>query len=216
MQVARFCSVASTSTNLPRTVRSCVRELALARQFVDEGSKTSLKKLVKVSLKQKESNELTSRVAALGAFLALKHDRLDDARQCLKKVTSSPPIVKSSLDVMYLVKMKEVNEALDILDDVLNTEQQIFNTENSSITDDALDCLHAEITKSKDTTDQMRRFRKLQRLLTTYKCRSTKPLLEILNSSLETDFITDDRVLGEDLISDKVVEDFPHFLHKTV
>ncbi|VDN30834.1 unnamed protein product [Cylicostephanus goldi] len=125
----------------------------------------------------------------------------------------SPPIIRRSLSVNVLVKEGLLDEAIDEMEDCLQEEDAVFNSENSCISDEALDTLCNSIKEREDTQRQMQRFRTLQRVLTAYHRRSTKTLEELLHTPLYVDGVEESTEHEPAIdLSDKIIAQVPEFL----
>ncbi|WKX92476.1 hypothetical protein Q1695_010476 [Nippostrongylus brasiliensis] len=273
-------AVVKRSGKVPRSVKEQERECGLAAAFFKEGKRSSLRKLMKIVAKQKESNELTGRSAAFAAALAIKlgkyseahsmltyasatpavicssllvkllssearfDDALDEVENCLQNedelfntanssisneagkyseahsmltyATTTPTVIRSSLLVKLLSSEARFDDALDELENCLQNEDELFNTANSSISNEALDDLCNAIRARDDTQKQMQRFRALQRLLTTYNRRCTKTVDELLCTPIQVTPIEDKPLESPQIpLTDKVISEIPHFLSDT-
>ncbi|KJH45297.1 hypothetical protein DICVIV_08673 [Dictyocaulus viviparus] len=199
---------------LQRTTKEESRECELAAAFYKKGTGSGFRKLVKIVTKQKNKNEATSRSAAFAVALALKLNKVQEAHRMLSYVTMSPPIIKRSLVIRTLTIEGRLDDALDEMEDCLQEEEKIFNSENSCISNEALDKLCDAIKARTDTQKQMRRFRALQRVITDYNRRSTKSIDELLHTPLNITSLED--VIDQPLkvLTDKVIAQVPHFLSK--
>nr|CDJ81268.1 Protein Y48G8AL.7 [Haemonchus contortus] len=206
-------TVIQASGKLARSSKQQSRECELAAAFYKEGKRGSLRKLMKIVTKQKETSEATSRSAAFAAALALKLDKLPEAHEMMSYVTMTPAVIRRSLLVTILATEDRLDEALDEMEKCLQEEDVVFHSENSCISDEALDKLCYAIKKRDDTQKQMQRFRALQRVITTYKRRSTKSIDNLLHTPLHIAPIEEET--PEPLkvpLTDKVIAQVPHFL----
>lgn len=208
--------VIKVSGKLQRSAKEESRECELAAAFYKEGKRSSFRKLTKIITKQKNVSEATSRSAAFAAALALKLGKVQEAHRMLSHVTMSPPVIRRSLVVSVLTNEGRLDDALDEVEKCLHEEDVVFNSENSCISNEALDQLCNAIKERKDTQKQMKRFRALQRVLTDYDRRSSKSIDELLHSPLyvgstEDDFTDEPPKIP---LTDKMIGQVPHFLSK--
>ncbi|KAJ1350943.1 hypothetical protein KIN20_006873 [Parelaphostrongylus tenuis] len=208
--------VVRVSGKLNRNAKEQSRECELAAAFYKEGTRSGFRKLAKLITKQKNVSEVTSRSAAFAAALALKLGKVQEAHQMLSHVTMSPPVIRRSLVVSVLTNEGRLDDALDEVEKCLHEEDIVFNSENSCISNEALDQLCNAIKERTDTQKQMKRFRSLQRVLTDYDRRTSKSIDELLHSPLhiastEEDFAEDSPKIP---LTDKMIGQVPHFLSK--
>ncbi|VDL79350.1 unnamed protein product [Nippostrongylus brasiliensis] len=209
-------AVVKRSGKVPRSVKEQERECGLAAAFFKEGKRSSLRKLMKIVAKQKESNELTGRSAAFAAALAIKLGKYSEAHSMLTYASATPAVIRSSLLVKLLSSEARFDDALDEVENCLQNEDELFNTANSSISNEALDDLCNAIRARDDTQKQMQRFRALQRLLTTYNRRCTKTVDELLCTPIQVTAIEDKPLESPQIpLTDKVISEIPHFLSNT-
>ncbi|CAD6186232.1 unnamed protein product [Caenorhabditis auriculariae] len=199
---------------LDRIERESSRECLLAASLYSEGKKANVDRIAKLLKKSSADNELRARTAAFGAALALKTMRLDKAHVLLEQTTKCPPIISTSIRVCVFSKEAKVDEALKELERTLTHEEILFDTENYSISEEALDTLHSVIKELPETSHQMKKFRTLQRMITRYGRRSKKSIDECLNSPFTLRSVDFDPPAPprDGLISDKTIRDIPHFL----
>ncbi|KAK6729636.1 hypothetical protein RB195_006591 [Necator americanus] len=205
--------VVKVSGKLARSSKEQCRECELAAAFYKEGKRSGLRKLMKIVTKKKEVSEATSRCAAFAAALALKLGKVPEASEMISHVTMSPPVIRRSLLVNILVKEGRLDDALDEMERCLQEEDLIFNSENSSISEESLDTLCNSIKERTDTQKQMQRFRALQRVITSYNRRSSKSVEELLHTPLQVGLSDDEPAKKTEIhLSDKVIAQVPHFL----
>ncbi|KAE9420477.1 hypothetical protein Angca_002069, partial [Angiostrongylus cantonensis] len=207
-------AVVKVNGKLQRSSKEQSRECELAAAFYKEGKRRGFRKLMKIITKQKNVSEVTSRSAAFAAALALKLGKVQEAHQMLSYVTMSPPVIRRSLVISVLTTEGRLDDALDELEKCLHEEDVIFNSENSCVSNEALDKLCNAIKERTDTQKQMKRFRALQRVITDFDRRSSKSIDELLHSPLhvastEEDFVDEPSKIP---LTDKIIGQVPHFL----
>ncbi|PIO77299.1 ribosomal protein L22 [Teladorsagia circumcincta] len=206
-------AVVQTSGKLARSSKQQSRECELAVAFYKEGKRGGLKKLMKIVTKQKEMSEATSRSAVFAAALALKLDKIPEAHEMMSYATMTPAVIRRSLLITILATEGRLDDALDEMEKCLQEEDVVFNSENSCISDEALDKLCHCIKERDDTQKQMQRFRALQRVITTYNRRSCKSIDNLLHTPLYVAPIEDDSPEPPKIpLTDKVISQVPHFL----
>ncbi|KAL6730494.1 hypothetical protein Aduo_001467 [Ancylostoma duodenale] len=222
VRFASSCSVVPSGTHevvqvqgkLGRSSKQQCRECDLAAAFYKEGKRSGLRKLMKIVTKQRDASEATSRCAAFAAALALKLGKVPEAHEMLSHVTMSPAIIRRSLLVNALVNEGRLDDALDEVEECLQEDDIIFNSENSCISEEALDTLYNSIKERTDTQKQMQRFRALQRVITAYNRRSTKSVEELLHTPLQAGLADEEPTSSTTKLdlSDKVIAQVPQFL----
>ncbi|CAJ0930153.1 unnamed protein product, partial [Mesorhabditis belari] len=212
LSICRYSAevVASSSTIVP-THRRAVRELRVVKNLYAKGDVASLKTMHTIMKQQKDADELASRAAAYTVALGLKLNRLKEAEKFLPKTKYCPTVIRRSLQIMFEIKQGRVDYAIDLLEDVLNEEEEVYMSENQCISEQALDALYQAINSKENTADQMKRFRNLQRILTACNRRTNRSIDELLESQIEVPMIFKEPH-REIPLSNKILEQIPHFL----
>ncbi|PAV71177.1 hypothetical protein WR25_07366 [Diploscapter pachys] len=156
VDVAKNLEQLKHGPHLDRITKSQARECLMAASNLENPSKEIYHKLERILKKQLERNELTSRTAALTALAAYKLGLYGHAERILKRATLCPSIMRRSLSVLILSGKGELDKALDQLEAVLCEDDALFNSWNSSISEEALDILCATIKERDDTQKQVK------------------------------------------------------------
>ncbi|KHJ94772.1 hypothetical protein OESDEN_05293 [Oesophagostomum dentatum] len=222
MRASSSCSIMPSDTStvvqvvgkLGRSSKQQCREVDLAAAFYKEGKRSSLKKLMKIVTKQKDMNEASSRCAAFAAALAVKVGKFSEAHEMIEHAPMTPPVIRRSLLINILTSEGRLDDAIDEMEKCLQEEDSVFNSDNSCISDEALDTLCNAIKAKDDTHQQMKRFRTIQRVLTDYNRRSTKSVEELLHTPLQAGHMDNGthQPKSDVSLSDNIIGQVPHFL----
>ncbi|EGT41865.1 hypothetical protein CAEBREN_13899 [Caenorhabditis brenneri] len=150
-------------------------------------SKESLEKSKTLVRKNDNLCEISSRSAAFTAASAMKLKKWNDVDEMLQLSSYCPPAITSSIRIKSFAEQSKLNEALLELEKVLMFEEEVFFSGNYSVSDEALDSLCEAIKSEPETTEKMKRFRNLQRLVTKYGRRTEKSIEELLFSPLRVE-----------------------------
>lgn len=163
-----------------REIKDLLRECLIASMNYQSSSKESLEKTKTLVRKTGGSCEISSRSAAFAAASAMKLKKWNDVDEMLQSSTYCPPAITSSIRIKTLAEQSKLNEALLELEKVLMFEEEVFYSGNYSVSDEALDSLCNAIKSEAESTEKMKRFRNLQRIVTKYGRRTEKSIEELL------------------------------------
>uniref|UniRef100_A0A0N5AK88 NR LBD domain-containing protein n=1 Tax=Syphacia muris TaxID=451379 RepID=A0A0N5AK88_9BILA len=124
-------------------------------------------------------------------------------------------ILATSLRIRYYCAKQQLDEALSEMTEVLNNESTGFDVQ-SKVSNSALDQLCETIKSTSNSIEQMRLFRRLQRILTKYSLRSPTDFVSLLYSDIlirqeQVDFARDDIKIDEETTK-KILEISPYIL----
>lgn len=196
-------------SRVDREVKDVIRQCLITAMNFESSSKESLEKSKTLVRKSGDSCEITSRSAAFTAASALKLKKWNDVDDMLQLSTHCPPAITSSIRIKSLAEQSKLNEALAELEKVLMFEEEVFFTSNYSVSDEALDSLCEAIKSSSETTEEMKRFRNLQRLVTKYERRTSTTIEDLLFSPIHLEKSEQDtEPIGEKFVKSEKFEDF--------
>ncbi|CAB3408406.1 unnamed protein product [Caenorhabditis bovis] len=168
------------SIPVDRNTKSVLRECLICAMSYESSNKEEFVKAKTMVKKNKGVCEIVSRSAAFTAAAALKLKKWSDVDKMLEYAEYSPPVITSSIRICALAAQSRLDEALDELEKVLMKEEEVFGTQNYCVSEQALDELCEAIKLVPDSTEKMKRFRNLQRMVTKYGRRTTKSISELL------------------------------------
>ncbi|CAO4362497.1 unnamed protein product [Caenorhabditis nigoni] len=171
-------------SNADREIRDLLRQCLISAMNFESSSKESLEKSKTLVRKAGDTCEISSRSAAFTAASAMKLKKWNDVDEMLQMATYCPPAITTSIRVKSLAEQSKFNEALSELEKVLMFEEEVFSTGNYSISDEALNALCDAIKAEPESTEKMKRFRNLQRLVTKYGRRTDKSIEDMLFSPI--------------------------------
>lgn len=122
-----------------RETKDLLRQCLITAMHFQSPSKENLEKSKTLVRKTSdESCEITSRSAAFTAASALKLKKWSDVDEMLQMTTCCPPAIPMSIRIRALAEQSKLDEALAELEKVLFFEEEVFKTENYSVSEEAV------------------------------------------------------------------------------